>query len=126
LSGWATSAASSVLVPIVALSAVLTAAPRIASTITSRTRRSAGSSSKRRSSMPPSAAASALPVAIPAAVASELSPVAFATSAPRKIAGATRVPSTNVAASASPLGGHTAETMSWPSANDRPSFATAK
>ena len=112
--------------PIVALTAVLTAAPRIASATTSRTRRSVGSKPARASSAAPTTAASALPVAIPIAVGTVLSPVAFDSTAARKIAGATRGPKTIAAASASPLGGHTAETIAFPSENDSPSFATAK
>ncbi len=126
LSAEATPSIHSTVVPIVALIAVLAAAPRSARATTSRILPRRGSKLARESMYPALTAARALPQAIPAATAAVLSPVALAKKAPTAIAGQTRGPNTTTEASATPLGGQTAETMSLPAEKVRPSLATAK
>src|SRR5215475_633822 len=61
-----------------------------------------------------------------AGVATFASVVTFARNAPRAIAGHTRVPHNNRAASARPLGGHTGLALGCSEANARPAFASPK
>ena len=67
-----------------------------------------------------------LPVAMPSDEATDPAVVTFTRNAPRKIAGHTGNPYSRRAASAMPVGGHTAVALAWTNASDRPIFPAAK
>ena len=93
-------------------------------TIERRAGESAGTSHEGKRKLPKTGA-SVFPVAIAAAVqtGSELS--ALLANAPSQIPGQTRYPQSKRAASAMPVGGHTAVTCFVVNANEKPSFAAA-
>lgn len=112
--------------PMVALTIVLSTAARTTRPTTSRRRSSEPWQPTRRSSQAPITASRVFPMAMPPAVQSGSLAVALARNAPARMPGQTRYPSTSAAASAMPVGGHTAVTCSATVANERPSLAAAK
>ena len=80
-------ASVSTVTPFVALIAVLASAPPTTRARTARTRSSAIRNPSRRTSKVPTTAASVFPTVIPAATATDASPVALATNAPTATAG---------------------------------------
>jgi hypothetical protein len=90
---------------------------------TSRGRSNARTPAASRStSQAPSSPSSVLPSAMPSEVATEPAVVTFTTKAPTATAGHARRPSRSSAASAIPVGGHTAVALACTEAKSRPSL----
>ena len=80
----------------------------------------------RVTSQPPRSASSVLPLAIPSDVQADPAVVTLTRNAPAKSAGQTRYPSSSVAASAMPVGGHTVVALGCTEARVRPTFPATK
>ncbi len=117
----------SVATPIVALIAVATNPARPANVNTSRGRsNSCGPDATRRTSHAPTRHSRVLPVAMPIDVATVPAVVRFARNAPSQMPGHATYPSTRIAASAMPVGGHTGEALALTNARLNPYLAATK
>ena len=81
---------------------------------------------QRFTSQTPMTISRVLPLAMPSDEATDPAVVRFTRNAPRKIAGHTVGPYSRAAASAMPVGGHTAVALAWTKASDSPSLPATK
>lgn len=116
-------ASARLITPLVAETVIAIAEPNSTRRRTSRTRSSDFSKSTRRNRKAPKTGASVFPVAIAAAVQSGSALSPLLTNAPIHMPGHARYPQRSKAASAIPVGGHTAVTCLVANASENPSSA---
>src|SRR5215510_11855682 len=113
--------------PTVALTVVATPPASAANAKKLRARRKTSRPPAQRfTSQTPTTASSVLPAAMPSDEATDPAVVTFTRNAPRKIAGHAEYPYSSRAASAMPVGGHTAVALAWMNASDRPILPATK
>src|SRR5207245_2299958 len=118
---------ASVAVPMVALTTVLTRAPRNANLKTFCGRSNARAPfAKRVTRYAPTSASRVFPTAIPAEETGSPVVVRFVKNAPSSTPGQTRIPSRSSAASESPVGGQTAVVLVFTKARPSPNFPATK